>query len=59
MWEGVVRKCDVCCDHPRNPPKGDEIKTRLGESREQPPPLTVHHFLPVSTVGFFKTAVHS
>lgn len=47
MWEG-----DVCCNHPRNPLQGDEIKTRLGEGlagypETRPPLLTVHHFLPV------------
>lgn len=62
MWEG-----DVCCNHPRNPLQGDEIKTRLGEGlagNQRPDPHCSQFItsylssVSVSTVGFLKTVVH-
>lgn len=62
MWEG-----DVCCNHPRNPLQGDEIKTRLGEGLAGNQRLDPHYSqfitsylssVSVSTVGFLKTVVH-
>lgn len=69
MWEGVVRKCDVCCNYPRNPLK-EGWKKKPGWGRAWPgiqrPDPHCSQFITsypssvsLSTMGFFKTVVHS